>query len=132
MVASVVWLKNLWWFHSDRLQTTPLDAVVINQRFATMHFAGEDPIGRRIRLTQDPSLRTPTGAPPAWLTIVGVAPGAFAVGRLLASLLVQTSTTDPLTLISIAALMTAVSIAACVWPARRAARLDPLAALRCE
>ena len=44
---------------------------------------------------------------------VGMA-GAFAVGRLLASLLVHTSTTDPLSLRSIAALMATVSIAACV------------------
>jgi len=58
--------------------------------------------------------------------------GTFAVGKLLESLLVQTSTRDPATIGSIAALMIAVSIAACVWPARRAMQLDPVSALRYE
>jgi predicted permease len=62
---------------------------------------------------------------------VGVA-GTFAVGKLLESLLVQTSARDPVTIGSIAALMISVSIAACAWPARRAARLDPVSALRYE
>jgi putative ABC transport system permease protein len=62
---------------------------------------------------------------------VGIA-GAFAVGRLLETLLVQTSTRDPLTIASIAMVMAGVSIAACLWPARRATRLDPVSALRYE
>ncbi len=53
-------------------------------------------------------------------------PGAFGVGRVLQSLLVQTSPSDPTTLISIALLLIAVAVAACYWPARRATRLDPL------
>ena len=63
--------------------------------------------------------------------LLGMA-GAFGVGRLLRSLLVQTSPNDPLTLVSIAVLFTLVSIAACFWPARRATRLDPVRALRYE
>jgi putative ABC transport system permease protein len=63
--------------------------------------------------------------------LLGMA-GAFGVGRLLRSLLVQTSPNDPLTLVSIAVLFTFVSIAACFWPARRATRLDPVKALRYE
>jgi putative ABC transport system permease protein len=55
---------------------------------------------------------------------------AFAVGRLLQSFLVQTSPRDPLTLVSIVLLLTVVAVAACLWPARRATRLDPLIALR--
>jgi putative ABC transport system permease protein len=62
---------------------------------------------------------------------LGIA-GAFGVGKLLQSLLVQTSGRDPLTIASIAALMIAISLAACLGPARRATRLDPVSALRDE
>jgi putative ABC transport system permease protein len=58
--------------------------------------------------------------------------GAFGVGKLLESLLVQTSTKDPLTLVSIVVLLAVVALAASVVPARRATRLDPLVALRNE
>ena len=60
---------------------------------------------------------------------VGIA-GAFGVGRLLQSLLVQTSARDPLTIAVIALVMAVVSVAACIWPARKATRLDPVTALR--
>jgi predicted permease len=62
---------------------------------------------------------------------IGMA-AAFGVGRLLQSLLVQTSSRDPLTIAAIAILMIVVSVAACLWPARRATRLDPVIALRGE
>jgi len=63
--------------------------------------------------------------------IIGLA-AALALGRVLQSFLVQTSTHDPLTLLSIVVLLTLVAIAACLGPARRATRLDPLIALRHE
>ena len=62
---------------------------------------------------------------------VGLA-AALALGQVLQSLLVQTSAHDPLTLAAIVALLMAVSIAACLGPARRATRLNPLDALRHE
>jgi ABC-type antimicrobial peptide transport system permease subunit len=62
---------------------------------------------------------------------LGIA-GAFGVGQLLQSLLVQTSGRDPVTILSIALLMMAISLAACLGPARRATRLDPVSALRDE
>jgi putative ABC transport system permease protein len=62
---------------------------------------------------------------------LGIA-GAFGVGRLLQVVLVQTSSRDPLTIGAIALVMLTVSVAACVWPARRATRLDPVSALRYE
>jgi putative ABC transport system permease protein len=62
---------------------------------------------------------------------IGVA-GAFAVGQLMQSVLAQTSGRDPLTIAGIAVVMCVVSLAACFWPARRATRLDPVAALRNE
>jgi putative ABC transport system permease protein len=58
--------------------------------------------------------------------------GALGLGRLLKSLLIQTTPTDPATLVGIAVLLAAVSAAACWFPAWRATRLDPVAALRHE
>jgi ABC-type antimicrobial peptide transport system permease subunit len=54
---------------------------------------------------------------------VGLA-GAFGVGRLLRSLLVQTGPTDPLTLASITLLLVTVGVTACLLPARQATQLN--------
>jgi putative ABC transport system permease protein len=67
------------------------------------------------------------------LTVSGLAlglAGALAVTRVLSTLLFGVGARDPLTLIVSAAILLAVALAACYVPARRAARLDPLAALR--
>jgi ABC-type antimicrobial peptide transport system permease subunit len=58
--------------------------------------------------------------------------GAYGVGRLLRSLLVQATPGDPLTLGSVVLLMVAVAVIASLLPARRAARIDPMVALRIE
>jgi ABC-type antimicrobial peptide transport system permease subunit len=63
--------------------------------------------------------------------VLGIA-GAFGVGRVLRSLLVQTSSTDSVTLTGVAIVLLGASIAACVRPTYRATRLDPTAALRAE
>jgi putative ABC transport system permease protein len=69
------------------------------------------------------------------LPAIGVAAGlvgAFAITRLIEHLLFQVSPTDPLTFVGVAVLLMAVAVVACWIPARRAARIDPIAALRCD
>ena len=58
--------------------------------------------------------------------------GALGLGKLLQRFLIQTSPTDPTILVGIAVLLAAVSLVAAFFPARRATRFDPLAALRYE
>jgi predicted permease len=96
--------------------------------------------------TQEIGIRTALGAQSTqvmWLFVrraffhlavgltIGVA-GAFGVGSIFeaADLLVQINGRDPLTIGSIAVLLTAVALAASILPARRATRLNPLVALR--
>jgi len=58
--------------------------------------------------------------------------GALALGRLLASLLYEVSPYDPSTLLVVVGVLLIVALTACIIPARRAARVDPMVALRCE
>lgn len=57
---------------------------------------------------------------------------ALAVSRVLVSLLVGVASYDALTFASVSALMVAVALVACYIPAYRAARVDPMVALRHE
>jgi predicted permease len=71
----------------------------------------------------------------AWLTGIGVASGlvlAFALAHGVANLLYQVSPNDPLIFSTITATITAVALLASWLPARRAARIDPMVALRDE
>jgi ABC-type antimicrobial peptide transport system permease subunit len=69
------------------------------------------------------------------LTLAGLGAGlvgALVVTRLMSSMLYRTSTRDPATFVLVPALLFAVALLACYLPARRAARIDPMAALRYE
>jgi predicted permease len=96
--------------------------------------------------TQEIGVRMALGARPAqvsWLIlrqglvqlvvglVLGTA-GALAAAPVLRTLLVQVKPNDPVTLAAIAVLFTAVTVCACLVPARRATKLDPLTALRVD
>ena len=96
--------------------------------------------------TRDIGIRRALGATPrAIITIVarqaapaigsGVAVGlvgALALTRLMRALLFQVQPADPLTFVSVAALVAIVAVVATYVPARRAIRIDPLRAVRSD
>jgi putative ABC transport system permease protein len=69
----------------------------------------------------------------ARLALIGIAIGiaaAYALTRLMKTLLFGVSATDPITFIAVSILLILVAVAACSIPARRAMRVDPMVALR--
>jgi putative ABC transport system permease protein len=58
--------------------------------------------------------------------------GAFGIGRVLVSVSPELRANDPFTLVGVSLLLVGVSLLACWLPARRAARVDPIIALRAE
>ena len=66
-----------------------------------------------------------------WSIALGLV-GALAAGRLMASLLYRVSPRDPVVFVATTTILLVVALAACWLPARRAARLNPLDALRAE
>ena len=105
-----------------------MDVAIVNETLVRRYFAGRLPIGGRIHLGQ----RT---VQVVGIARVGIAIGlaaAVAVARLFKSLLLGVSATDGVSFLGTTALLVFVAMAATYLPARRAASVDPLTALRCE
>ena len=94
--------------------------------------------------TQEIGVRMALGASPGnisgmvvrrglWLLLAGIAVGlggSLLAARLLIAQLYQVSAFDPLTFGAVSAILLLAGLQACIWPARRAARIDPIIALR--
>jgi putative ABC transport system permease protein len=107
--------------------------------FAMMHYS----VAQR---TQEIGIRMAMGARPAnvvrtiigeGLLVVGAGvgiglAGSFAVTRLIRNLLFEVGPGDPVTLIAVSLLLTGIALSACYLPSRRATRVNPMLALRCE
>jgi putative ABC transport system permease protein len=71
----------------------------------------------------------------AWLLLIGIAlglGGSLLTARLLSQQIWKISPFDPVTFISVSLILLLAGLQACFWPARRAARIDPIGALRQE
>jgi len=63
--------------------------------------------------------------------LIGIA-GAMGLARVFASLLFNVASYDPATLIAVSVLLAVTSVLACILPARRAIKVSPITASRCE
>ena len=143
-----------------RTQSDTIDRLLFNQRLIARLFALFGALGLLLaciglygllsydvtRRTREIGIRTALGAQRHdvlllvlrqgfVLTVTGVTLGAAAAivaTKLLDSLLYDVRPTDPFTFAVTAAILTAIGVIACLLPARRATRVEPMTALRCE
>ena len=83
-----------------------------------------------VRIALDELLVLPLAAE-ALRGMIGVA-GALALGRVTQSLLFGVTPTDPLTFVGVGMVILLVALLACLLPAQRAMRVDPLVAIRSD
>jgi putative ABC transport system permease protein len=77
-------------------------------------------------------LRLVTARRTSWVVVVIGLLGSLALTRFLASLLFEVKPADPLVLVAVALLLSAVALLASYLPGRRATKIDPMEALRYE
>lgn len=113
--------------------------VILNRTLAERIFGDRDPIGWQVAWTGEVLRFIPVSGD--WRTVVGVVMdtriaiglvGALVGARLLTGLLFGVPPHDPVTLAGVSLLMTAVGVLACAVPAVRAARVNPVEAIRTE
>jgi ABC-type antimicrobial peptide transport system permease subunit len=84
------------------------------------------PPGEVLRMVLVQAVRLAVGGAVIGLVI------ALTMARVLSSLIYNVSPADPMTFISVAVMVVAIALLACYLPARRAARADPMVALRAD
>lgn len=123
---------------------------LISESLAEKTWPGEDPLGKLVQYgnmdgdlrpftvvgivgdIHDASLVVRQGLPLAALGVALGLAGALAMTRLMQSLLYRVTTTDPATFLAVPVLLAVAALLACLLPARRAARVDPVIALRAD
>jgi len=151
--------RDLVAFEPEAMETVVADSIA-RQRFTMILFAGFAAVALLLacvgiygvlsyvvgQRTQEIGIRMALGAQRgdvlraflrdgARMTVIGIATGgvaALALTRLMASILFEVRPRDPLTFGAVALLLCLIALLACYIPARRAASLDPMQALRSE
>ncbi|MCI0541424.1 MAG: ABC transporter permease [Verrucomicrobiales bacterium] len=117
-------LRGREFTESDTLQSEKV--VLINQAFADKIFPGEDPLGKQIHCEgQSRQIIGVFGN----VKNTGLA-GSVAFARILKTQLFGIGALDPTTFLGVSVLLTCVALAACLIPALRAMRVNPMEALR--
>jgi putative ABC transport system permease protein len=138
--------RQLTWFAVPRLLTTVflafacLGLVLVSVGvFGVLSYAASQrthEIGVRMALGAQPLdvRRMIMAAGLRWLALgIGIGiPLSLALAKILRNRIWGIESADPLTLVVVSLLLTAVGFAACYFPARRATKVDPMVALRCE
>jgi putative ABC transport system permease protein len=138
ILANSTWQRRLWGVSFAIFAALALALTAVGVYGVMSYLAGHRTreIGIRMALGAQPGavLRLIIGQG-LKLVVIGVAIGligSLAMTRMMASLLFGMSATDPMTFAGVASLLIIVAILACWIPARRAAKTDPMIALRTE